>query len=92
MVETKNRFCQERKFFSLGEYRTVTLSKARKKRDDIREQAMPNGRCRYHGGLSPSGEGHGSYMHGLYYTKAAIASRKRFSGLLRDMKAQLGRM
>ena len=53
--------------------------------------AMSNGRCRYHGGLSPSGTEHGSFVHG-YYTKAAIASRKRFSGLLRDMKAQLGRM
>jgi len=55
------------------------------------QSAMSNGRCRYHGGLSPSGKEHGSYVHS-YYTKEAIASRKRLSNLLRDIKDHIGRM
>jgi len=38
MVEAKNRFCQERKFFFLGRISHCYLVQGQKKRDDIREQ------------------------------------------------------
>ena len=38
--------------------------------------AMPNGRCRMHGGKSLSGTAHGRYKHGEF-TRAAIASRRK---------------
>jgi hypothetical protein len=40
--------------------------------------AMPNGRCRLHGGLSPgapTGERNGNYRHGRY-SKATLATRR----------------
>jgi hypothetical protein len=49
--------------------------------------AMPNGRCRMHGGLSPGapkGNKH-AYKHGRY-TAEAIARRREIRELLRAMK------
>ena len=44
--------------------------------------SMPNGRCRYHGGLS-TGPKNPRVKHGMY-TKAAIAERKMLSELVRE--------
>ena len=52
--------------------------------------AMKNGRCRMHGGKStgpPKGT-QNALKHG-FYTKTAIAERKRVSRLIRDSKAFL---
>jgi hypothetical protein len=52
--------------------------------------AMKNGRCRMHGGQStgpPKGT-QNALKHG-YYTRAAIAERKRVSRLIRDSRAFL---
>jgi hypothetical protein len=49
--------------------------------------AMTNGRCRMHGGTSPGapkGNSH-ALRHGRY-TAEAIAERREFAALLRDMK------
>ena len=48
--------------------------------------AMPNGRCRMHGGKAPGaprGNSH-ALRHGRY-TAEAIAERRAFAALLRDM-------
>jgi hypothetical protein len=48
---------------------------------------MPNGRCRMHGGQSPGamrGNSH-AFKHG-HYTADAIAERRQFAALLRDVK------
>ena len=50
--------------------------------------AMPNGRCRMHGGKAPGapkGNSH-ALRHGRYSAEA-IAERRELRGLLRDMKA-----
>ena len=52
-----------------------------------RSPAMTNGRCRMHGGTSPGapkGNSH-ALRHGRY-TAEAIAERREFAALLRDMK------
>ena len=49
--------------------------------------AMANGRCRMHGGKAPGaakGNSH-AFRHGRY-TGEAIAERREFTALLRDMK------
>ena len=49
--------------------------------------AMPNGRCRMHGGKAPGapkGNSH-ALKHGRY-TAEAIAERRELMALLRDMK------
>ena len=51
--------------------------------------AMPNGRCRLHGGRSLSGAAHGRYRTG-FYTKEAIAKRKELNALLRECRRLLG--
>jgi hypothetical protein len=53
--------------------------------------AMPNGRCRMHGGKSPGapcGQANGSYRTGNW-TKEAIASRKQVNDLIRQSRALL---
>ncbi len=43
--------------------------------NDCQSPAMPNGRCRMHGGKSPGapcGENHGRYGNGLYTKQAKI--------------------
>src|SRR5215218_2595591 len=53
-----------------------------------RSPAMPNGRCRMHGGASPGapkGEHNGNYRHGRF-TNEAIACRRELGIWLRVMK------
>jgi hypothetical protein len=52
-----------------------------------RSPAMPNGRCRMHGGLSPGAPkgNKNAFRHGRY-TAGAIARRREVSGLIRAMK------
>lgn len=50
--------------------------------------AMPNGRCRMHGGKSRSGREHGRYRHG-FYTKQAIESRRAIAELLAESRRTL---
>lgn len=53
-----------------------------------RQPAMPNGRCRLHGGKSLSGKAHGRYVHGQR-TKEAVEQNRRFARLLRESKELL---
>ncbi len=50
--------------------------------------AMPNGRCRMHGGLSPGAPkgNRNAFKHGRY-TAVVIARRREISGLIRIMGA-----
>src|SRR5256714_69970 len=56
--------------------------------NSCRAPAMPNGRCRMHGGLSQGApEGNKNALkHGLY-TAEAIARRREISALMHAMKA-----
>ena len=48
--------------------------------------AMPNGKCRIHGGLSPGaprGEANGNYRDG-YWTREAVEERKFIRSLVKD--------
>ena len=50
--------------------------------------AMPNGRCRMHGGAStgaPKGEANGMYRHGRY-TNEALAERRELSAWIRTIR------
>ena len=50
--------------------------------------AMPNGRCRMHGGMSPGApKGNKNALKHGRYTAEAIARRREISGLIRAMKA-----
>ncbi|MDP7098055.1 MAG: HGGxSTG domain-containing protein [Rhodospirillales bacterium] len=54
--------------------------------------AMPNGRCRMHGGKSPGapcGPANGNYRHGRY-TKEAIAERRSVRRLIREARELMG--
>ena len=53
-----------------------------------RSAAMPNGRCRMHGGMSPGAPkgNKNAFKHG-HYTAEAIASRREIAKLLRDARA-----
>jgi hypothetical protein len=53
-----------------------------------RSPAMPNGRCRLHGGMSPGAPkgNKNAFKHGRY-TAEAIGRRREISGLVRTMKA-----
>jgi hypothetical protein len=53
-----------------------------------RSAAMPNGRCRMHGGMSPGAPkgNKNTFKHG-HYTAEAIASRREIAKLLRDARA-----
>jgi hypothetical protein len=50
--------------------------------------AMPNGRCRMHGGMSPGApkNNKNAFKHGRY-TAEAIERRRKISGLIGAMKA-----
>jgi uncharacterized protein YjcR len=53
-----------------------------------RSPAMPNGRCRMHGGPSPGApKGNRNALKHGRYTKEAIANRRQLSGMLAMMKA-----
>ena len=52
-----------------------------------RSPAMPNGRCRMHGGMSPGapmGEANGSYRHGRF-TNEAIERRRELNSWIKAM-------
>ena len=53
-----------------------------------RSPAMPNGRCRLHGGMSPGAPkgNRNAYKHGLY-TAEAIECRREISALLRTARS-----
>jgi uncharacterized protein YjcR len=53
-----------------------------------RSPAMPNGRCRMHGGMSPGAPkgNKNAFKHGRY-TAEAIATRREIAKLLRDARA-----
>jgi uncharacterized protein YjcR len=53
-----------------------------------RSPAMPNGRCRMHGGTSPGAPkgNRNAFKHGRYSAEA-IANRREIAALLREMKA-----
>ena len=51
------------------------------------QPAMANGRCRMHGGKTPSGKASVHYKHG-YYTKEAMIQRKMLRELLRLLKQE----
>ncbi len=53
--------------------------------------AMPNGRCRMHGGSSPGapkGKANGRYRHGRF-TCEAMAERRFLADLLREVRASV---
>jgi uncharacterized protein YjcR len=53
-----------------------------------RSPAMPNGRCRMHGGTSPGApKGNKNALKHGRYTAEAIANRREIADLLRQMKA-----
>lgn len=47
---------------------------------ECRQPPMPNGRCRFHGGMSLAGKDHGRYVHGKY-TKDALANRREIKAM-----------
>ena len=48
---------------------------------------MANGRCRMHGGLSPGAQkGNSRALRHGRYTAEAVAERRQFAALLRDMR------
>src|SRR5215472_14607218 len=52
-----------------------------------RSPAMPNGRCRMHGGLSPGApKGNQNALKHGRYTAVAVANRREIAALLRSMK------
>jgi len=57
-------------------------------RSPCRAPAMPNGRCRMHGGASPGaprGKANGNYKHGRF-TAEAIESRRGLTALIRALR------
>ena len=57
-------------------------------RSPCRAPAMPNGRCRMHGGASPGaprGKANGSYKHGRF-TIEAIEQRRGLNALIRKLR------
>ena len=66
------------------------LAKTRR-RSPCQSPAMPNGRCRIHGGLSPgapSGKGNGMWRHGRF-SRETIELRRAIRKLMRDAKETL---
>ena len=52
--------------------------------------AMPNGRCRLHGGKSPgapTGKANGNYRTG-HWTKEAVAERRQMARMIREMRRE----
>ena len=60
-------------------------------RTPCRSPAMPNGRCRMHGGASPGAPrgNTNAWKHGRY-AASAIAARRDIAGLVRGMKELIG--
>ena len=56
-----------------------------------RSPAMPNGRCRMHGGLSPGApKGNRNALKHGRYTAESLARRRELAALLRTMRALAG--
>ncbi len=56
-----------------------------------RSPAMPNGRCRMHGGLSPGApKGNRNALKHGRYTAEAVARRREVAAILRAMKRLAG--
>jgi hypothetical protein len=53
-----------------------------------RNGAMPNGRCRMHGGATPRGAQHGAFVHGEH-TIEAIGERRKAAALHEEATALL---
>jgi glucans biosynthesis protein len=75
------------------QFQTARQCGARTRRGQpCRSAATKKGRCRLHGGASgsggPPGKRNGQYRHGER-TKAAFAERRRFSALLKMLRAGL---
>jgi hypothetical protein len=72
--------------------RAIPDSPRTKSGQPCRSPATKKGRCRLHGGASgsggPPGERNGQYRHGER-TKAAIAEQRKFSALLKMLRAGL---
>lgn len=52
-----------------------------------RSPAMPNGRCRLHGGASPGApKGNQNALKHGHYTAAAIERRREIAGLMQKMR------
>ena len=67
------------------------LARRRKSQALCQAPAMPNGRCRIHGGLStgaPKGKRNGMWRHGRY-SQESIEVRRAIKALLRDAQATL---
>ena len=56
-----------------------------------RSPAMPNGRCRMHGGPSPGAPkgNHNAFKHGRYSARS-IAARRQIAALIREMRRTVG--
>ena len=53
-----------------------------------RSAAMPNGRCRMHGGMSPGApKGNKNALKHGHYTAEAIARRREIANMLREARA-----
>ena len=64
-------------------------ARSRRTGNPCRGPAMPNGRCKFHGGKStgaPRGEGHGSYKHGRR-TIQAREERQELQTAIRSLEA-----
>lgn len=60
--------------------------------EPCRSPAMPNGRCRMHGGASPgapTGERNGNYKHGRF-TREAIETQRNIRALIAQLRAFVG--
>lgn len=56
-----------------------------------RSPAMPNGRCRIHGGLSPGApKGNQNALKHGFYSAEAIARRREISALVRAARSLMG--
>ncbi|QLA16368.1 HGGxSTG domain-containing protein [Desulfolutivibrio sulfoxidireducens] len=75
--------------------RTAKKCGARCKRTGLpcTQPAMPNGRCRLHGGKSPGApKGNKNALKHGYYTAEAMAQRAETRDLLRQARRLLGEM
>src|SRR6202022_3891698 len=65
-----------------------TVWSADKERQPCRSAAMPNGRCRMHGGMSPGApKGNKNALKHGHYTAEAIARRREIARVLREARA-----
>jgi hypothetical protein len=72
-------------------YRRAMLGERTRSGSRCRSPAMPSGRCRMHGGLSPGAPkgNKNAFKHGRYAAKA-IARRRQVAALIRAMRVLAG--